>query len=544
MNKDIFKSVAIEIDNIIKEKMSRLIRNMNKSEDSKVISGKIKLGLLDEKMANEIVIGVVDVYKRLLKKSEDFNTQIMVFVNLYNYLQYESIEKYDRDIMVGISELFDNEDDKEYFLDLLEALDNPNKRSFLELQYKNKEIEISYVYLAVIYIQNMLDYRTKQEDKEYDNLAYCFSKIDKWLTLYILYGSGYTFFERNKDFTLKYYRICLPYVRVRELSELAPSFCYIAVVITDKLYDEMGIIVGKMGNFIYDLEKKNTKMRNLQEERHNIIRDFSHTYENMQAIGLKEIADILLENKDTKVQQCGRVILAEYGIKNSLRAEFNLLRLNFEDNKDDIIRLISKDVYKYEKEYTVNIEEIFEDTLRISLLRIIYSGNPRGDDIIAKKIYRRLKDKVGVMTNFVMSFENDVILKGQSSIKFLKERGILIYFTSDDEWNRLYFLKNGHAEVLIRSIFSELIINFMKYSDLNKEIEIKLKFNDGKFGVLQFNRVTELIVSESGFGIVSKGKILEKINGYKSCYLEKVNNVVDDNVFKVLFLDKRLFNRE
>ena len=164
MNKDIFKSVAIEIDNIIKEKMSRLIRNMNKSEDSKVISGKIQLGLLDEKMANEIVIGVVDVYKRLLKKSEDFNTQIMVFVNLYNYLKYESIEKYDRDIMVGISELFDNEDDKEYFLDLLEALDNPNKRSFLELQYKNKEIEISYVYLAVIYIQNMLDYRTKQED--------------------------------------------------------------------------------------------------------------------------------------------------------------------------------------------------------------------------------------------------------------------------------------------------------------------------------------------------------------------------------------------
>ena len=327
--------------------------------------------------------------------------------------------------------------------------------------------------------------------------------------------------------------------------EKAPSFCYIAVVITDKLYDEMGIIVGKMGNFIYDLEKKNTKMRNLQEERHNIIRDFSHTYENMQAIGLKEIADILLENKDTKVQQCGRVILAEYGIKNSLRAEFNLLRLNFEDNKDDIIRLISKDVYKYEKEYTVNIEEIFEDTLRISLLRIIYSGNPRGDDIIAKKIYRRLKDKVGVMTNFVMSLENDVILKGQSSIKFLKERGILIDFTSDDEWNRLYFLKNGHAEVLIRSIFSELIINFMKYSDLNKEIEIKLKFNDGKFGVLQFNRVAELIVSESGFGIVSKGEILEKINGYKSCYLEKVHNVVDDNVFKVLFLlDKRLFNRE
>ena len=299
-----------------------------------------------------------------------------------------------------------------------------------------------------------------------------------------------------------------------------------------------------MGELLYEMREKNDKLKKLQEQRHNIIRDFSHTYENMQASGLKEIADILLENTDKNVQRCGRVILAEYGIKNSMSTEFNLLRLNFEDRREDIAKLISKGVYAYEREDTIKIRDIFENAFKICMLRIIYSGNPKGDDITAKNIYRRIKKKVDLMKDFVEQFENNVILGRVSLVEFLNGYSIPIVFSSEKEWNNIYFIQNGYAEILIRSIFSELIINFMKYSDLNEEINIKLKFNEGKFGILQTNRVDEMIDTDSGVGLSSKGNVLEKINGYKSYYIEPVKNITNDNIFKVLFLlDKNLFNR-
>lgn len=443
-------------------------------------------------------------------------------------------------------------------------LNNPTKEAFLQLEYKKKEVEITYMYLAVIYMQKILDYRTDQKDKEYNNLAYCFSKIDMELKMLVLYGT-----EIISDKRLIYYDICLPYINVRELEDIEAEYsaninkniewepfldrfkhnekkimCYTSIAKTDKLYDEMGIIISRMGELLYEMREKNDKLKKLQEQRHNIIRDFSHTYENMQASGLKEIADILLENTDKNVQRCGRVILAEYGIKNSMSTEFNLLRLNFEDRREDIAKLISKGVYAYEREDTIKIRDIFENAFKICMLRIIYSGNPKGDDITAKNIYRRIKKKVDLMKDFVEQFENNVILGRVSLVEFLNGYSIPIVFSSEKEWNNIYFIKNGYAEILIRSIFSELIINFMKYSDLNEEINIKLKFNEGKFGILQTNRVDEMIDTDSGVGLSSKGNVLEKINGYKSYYIEPVKNITNDNIFKVLFLlDKNLFNR-
>mgnify|MGYP000869103006 CR=1 FL=1 len=451
---------------------------------------------------------------------------------------------------------------------LLDTLTNPTKEAFLELRYIKKDVEIAYVYLAVIYMQKILDYRTEQMEKEYNDLAYCFSKIDMELKMLVLYGTGMIYYKIFKDKTLCYYDICLPYINVRELKDIEAEYkaktnkdidwesflhsfknsekvlsCYIAISETDKIYDEMGVIISRMGNLIYEVERKNEELKKLHEERYNLIRDFSHTYENIQAVGLKEIANILLDNTDIDVQRCGRLILAEYGIKNSMNTEFNLLRLNFEDRQDDIAKFIIKGVYKDNKENTVKIEDIFENAFKICMLRIIYSGNPNGEDIIAKKIYKRIKKKLGFMRDFVKQFEKDIVLGKTSLVDFLNGYDIPVRFLADKEWDELHFLKNGYAEILIRSIFCELIINFMKYADLDKEIGINLKFTDEKFGILQKNMVSEIIETDSGVGISSKGDILKKLNGYESCYIRPVKNIIENNIFTVLFLlDKTLFN--
>ncbi len=576
MNQKIFENIALEMERVLEKEGQRLQSTIsgNTKEDrlKKIMYKHYPTKIESASEATNIAMILVKAYKEIARESNDFNTNMIAFASLYNYLKIQDIlDRINKEIILDISEIFADKEDIEYFFELVEALNNPTEKAFLQLQHKRTEMEIAYVCLAVIYMQQILDYRTEIEEKKYDDLAYCFSKLDGQLRKTILYGYSdidFLSFEIFKSKPMTHYKICLPYVHVCELSDLEEEYeassnrniewsdfisntsynkntlcCHQAVVMPGKLYDEMGVLISKMGNYVDELEEQNVALRKLQEERYSVIRDFSHTYENMQAIGLKEIANILLENKDEQVKQCGRVIMAEYGIKDSLKAEVNLLRLNFEDKQEDIIELIKKGVYKSEKDNCTNIEGIFEDALKICMLRVIYSGNPRGEDRVAKDIYKRIKHKVGSMKKFVENFESDIIVKGTSVRDFLSRYGVVIEFTSDEEWNALFFVKNRHAEVLIRSIFSELITNFFKYADLNEEITINLKMNDGMFGIAQSNSVSETIGTESGVGISSKGQILKKMNGYKSYYVKPVINMSEDNIFKVVFvIDKKLFN--
>lgn len=576
MNQKIFENIALEMESVLEKEAQRLqnLISGDRKEDrlTKFMYSYYPTKIESVSEATNVAKILVKGYKKIAKESNDFNTNMMAFASLYNFLKMEDIiDKINKSIILDISEILADKGEIEYFFELVEALNDPTEKAFLQLQHKRTEMEIAYVYLAVIYLQTILDYRTNQKEKNYEDLAYCFSKLDGKLRWTILYGYrdiDFLSFDIFKSKSLKHYSICLPYVHVRELSDLEGEYearsnkniawsdfisntsynkntlcCHQAIVETGKLYDEMGIIISKMGNYVDTLENQNVELRKLQEERHSVIRDFSHTYENMQAIGLKEIANILLENTDEQVKQCGRVILAEYGIKDSLKAEVSLLRLNFEDKQADIAELINKGVHKSEKDNCINIEGIFEDALKICMLRVIYSGNPRGEDRVAKDIYKRIKNKVGSMKEFVGKFENDIIVKGTSVREFLNKYGIAIDFDSDEEWNSLFFVKNRHAEVLIRSIFGEQITNFFKYADLNDKIKFNLKVNDGKFGIAQSNSVSEILETESGVGISSKGQILQKMNGYKSYFVKPVINMSENNIFKVVFvIDKKLFN--
>lgn len=575
MNQMFFENIALEMENVLAEEAQRLQR-MISGDTFEDRLDKVMLEYYPTKIENaveatKIARLLVDKYKGIVKDSNDFNTNMLAFTSLYNYLKLEDIfEKIDKSIILDVSEVLASEDEINYFFELVDVLDNPIEESILKLQNRRTDMDIVYVYLAVIYMQKILDWRTDQKEKEYEKLAYCFSKLDGRLRWNVLYGYSYIDFlsyEVLNSNRMDHYRICLPYVLVRaekdiegeyeannnenlswldflsKISHNKNTLCpYLAIVNNDKLYDEMGVIISKMGNLVDSLERQNTELKMLQEERHNIIRDFSHTYENMQAIGLKEIANILLENTDEQVKQCGRVILAEYGMKNSLKSEVNLLRLNFEDREADLIDLINKGVFKGIEDNCVNIEDVFEDALKICMLRVIYSGNPRGEDQAAKRIYKRIKNKVGMMKEFVETFEKEIIVKGISVRKFLSNYGIIVKFDCDEEWNSLYFAKNKYAEVLIRSIFGELITNFLKYADLNDIILFNLRMNDGKFGILQSNTVSEIIGTESGVGLSSKAQVLKKINGYDSFYVTPVTDVFENNVFKVLYvLDKKLF---
>lgn len=592
MNQEYFEYIAFEMDKTLEKEAEKILSTKKYTDvGEELLRDHYPVVVESDEEAVTIATRLIDVFKNIIKRNDDFNTNMLAFVSLYNYLKIKQIfGKIKLEIIESISDVLKRKWEKAFFSDLLMAMNSLEEDDFIKLKDINPSLEITYMYLAVIYMQKILDCRIRESKEDYDALICCISKISGELRYALFYEYRYKNFVDECTRT-GHYQVYLPqlddgelinlnlvysvyearnnknmdikdYLHFKQLFEsqsdesislenLMPDTCndvlclnnHYTVVNYGDFYDIIIKFLFKAGNYMGELEKKYSELKVLQDERYRLIRDFSHTYENMQAVGLKEIANILMDSDDYQIKQCGRVILAEYGMKDSLKAEVNLLRLNFENKRDDITQLIRKGVSYDENDSSINVNSIFEEALKICLLRVIYSGNPRGEDQIAKGMYKRIKARVGSMKGFVQNFENRVILNGIGVQFFLNDMGINIDFCSDDEWNKLFFEKNKHAEVLIRSIFAELITNSFKYANLNDTIFYSLKLSNGIYVLQQTNTFTELTVSESGVGLESKGEILKKINGYESCGVEKILNEYEGGRFTAFFLmDGKLFN--
>ena len=541
MNQEYFDYIARELDKELAREAERIVNSREYTDEMSERKDKFWMSFypceeVSEEEAIVITSSLVDVFKKIVEKNDDFNTNMLAFLSLYNFLKMKKIsEKVSSQIIKSIGEVFAEEWEKSYFSDLLIALDSLEEIDFERLIREYPPLEITYMCLTVAYMQKNFEYVAGEKKNE---MLYCISKISNELRMAVFTG----YLVKNPEIGgLKHYQVYLP--QLLETTFYRDSGILSAVVDSENLYEQLRRFIWIGGEHMRELEEKYNKIKVLQDERYRIVRDFSHTYENMQAMGLKEIANILMDSDDSQIKRCGRVILAEYGMKDSLKAEVSLLRLNFEDKQDDIARLIRNGITSEKSDSAINITDIFEEALKICLLRVIYSGSPRGEDLIAKGMYKRIKARVGSMKEFVQNFENEVIVNGISIKRFLKDAGINIEFCSDDEWNNLYFEKNKHAEVLIRSIFAELITNSFKYANLNDIICYSLKLKDDMYMIIQSNTYTEPVETESGVGLESKGEILKKINGHESYFIEKTFDELGSGKFTAIFLlNCKVFN--
>ena len=113
MNQDIFKNTAQEIDSIL-EKRNNVIINKSKDIDFKIMYKFFLYDINNRAEANDLVKHMVEAYKNIVRKSDDFNTNIIAFTNLYNYLQRINIvDKVDSNIINWVSEVFTKKDEQE-----------------------------------------------------------------------------------------------------------------------------------------------------------------------------------------------------------------------------------------------------------------------------------------------------------------------------------------------------------------------------------------------------------------------------------------------
>ena len=279
-----------------------------------------------------------------------------------------------------------------------------------------------------------------------------------------------------------------------------------------------------------ELKAKNDKKK--------IIKQFSHTYMNMRATSLYNIATELLKCEDIQYRNYGRKLLYEYTVKQNLTKDVEMLKLRFEDNVDDLYEIVTNSILS-ENEDGVKIGDLIDDSIIRCMVTLVHDGSNS-----AKRLREKFKNYDWIFIR--NSFENEILLRDNQNVKewFCKNMFKLSIEISE-KWNNVVFEKESYAALLFTDIISELIINIFKYADKTQNIEFKFGFIDDKYLTVETQNYIDDVrekVMENGYGLQSEAEILRILNELKE---EPLTIKTDKNVFEVQFkINIKLFSKE
>lgn len=553
MNQQIFENIALELECVLEDESNRLqklvVGDTKEARLNRFLFKYYPHGIEDVNEANNVAILLINTFKHATKRNYEFNTNMLAFTSLYYFMKLEGIlDKIDEKMIMEISEIFDKEEEKEFFFGLILALNEATEDSFLQLLNLNNEIEIVYVCLATIYIQQILDYRTERKDKKYDNLAYCFSKMDGILRKNVLYGYSYIDFVSFKVFEskpLEHYKICLPYVHVRELSDLEGEYevrenkdidwekfqsnasynkntlyCHQAIVQTGKLYDEMGIIISKMGNFVdkleqqnADLKKKNTELKKMREQRIKLVNHLAHSWGNeCYPEIVKKVADELLKVGNNSL--ANRLFKA-YNSENNLMGQIIFLQAAMDDNPETLKNIFTNSFYiSGDGTDEMKIGRLIEDTLEIMIFGLL---NDKQEKEKRKKCCEKISIKHSISelaADYAKRFEE--MNQEESFVNWFCNNIFPLNISIDDTWQSVNMGQTEYGKIVLKNIFTELITNVLIHG--KEWCEISLKSSVDRM-YIEVRNTIESDVSYTRKGLSSLREIISRLN-YDTCVSE------------------------
>lgn len=246
------------------------------------------------------------------------------------------------------------------------------------------------------------------------------------------------------------------------------------------------------------------------KQKNAIVSEFSHTYSNMKATSLYEMAQTLLNNDNVEYKNMGRRLLLEYGIKQSLTKDVYMLKLKFEQQAEKLQRLLKDSKADFTEEHDT-IFNIMNAALVLCLLRVFYDSGDQG----AKLIRTQLKKHCASLNALRDYFEQQVIFAGNDCLALLQDKGFIFAVQCSEAWQSICLQKESYAAIFLRSIFAELFINLLKYADTTKPIKINLSVNPQMTEYLRLeviNAVKQDVESLSGVGLIAKNEMLKLIN--------------------------------
>lgn len=313
------------------------------------------------------------------------------------------------------------------------------------------------------------------------------------------------------------------------------SICY-----PNKIHnDKEDIITSTLATAI-ELEEAKKRELKAKEDRHTIVRQFSHTYMNMRATSLYNIAMELLKNPDKRYRNYGRKLLYEYSVKQNLTKDIEMLKLRFEDNEEELYRIISDSILSI-NDSGVGIDELLNEAIVRCIVTLVHDGSTS-----AKKLRERF---VGFdLISIRNAFENEILLSDDVNVQeWFCNNLFSINVKIDESWKKVVFERDSYAALLFINILSELLTNIFRYADFSKEVRFEFRQDNdsvmivsSKNYVLDNNKFSE----ESGFGLKAEADIFNVLNKHD---YDDINPIIiknENGKFEVEFqVSKKLFEK-
>ena len=258
------------------------------------------------------------------------------------------------------------------------------------------------------------------------------------------------------------------------------------------------------------LEENNRELRQAQNDRAEIIQEFSHTYKNMRATQLYNVAKALLKMEDKELKKYGRTILLEYGIKQELTKAVEMLLLKFDDKSEELLKRIRKSIPSENSGY--NIKNILDESIKRCLITLLHDGSDNG------KRFRKAfvqSEKDFDLISLRNDFENDILFQeNKNVISWFSENIFPVETEFSEEWLNLSFEKENYAAIILIDILSELTANIFKYSDKTKSCRFIFNSNAKMLCITAENSIDPIMSNLHGTqkGLFSMEKTIDMLN--------------------------------
>ena len=291
----------------------------------------------------------------------------------------------------------------------------------------------------------------------------------------------------------------------------------------------------------FDLENAKESELKAKEDKHMVIRQFSHTYMNMRATSLYNIAMELLKNPDKKYRNYGRKILYEYSVKQNLTKDVEMLKLRFEDNDAELFNLIKNSIV-FDEDEGVHINHLVDEAIVRCMITLVHDASPD-----ARKLREKFNDVDWISIR--NSFENEILLSENCQIlKWFNMNMFTLNVQIAENWKSIVFERDSYAALLLTNILSEILTNIFRYADTDRDVDISFgRKNEGIYTISarNYKRSSKSYVSDSGYGLQAEAKIFETLNKFSGSENSAICIQNEDNQFSVTFqISDKIFTRE
>lgn len=249
----------------------------------------------------------------------------------------------------------------------------------------------------------------------------------------------------------------------------------------------------------------------------SILRDFAHTYGNMKATRLHEIADALFyaskKYEDPELLKLARLTILEAKKKQDLTTGIQLMHLKCREDVVSLTEKLQSSIANPNNDMssTQDTSDLLDYALHLCAYRILYDASDKKAQIAQRNLANTIgKDKLMSLRE---SFEESVIMDAQPCLQWFQSVPIPFIVLVSNGWEQLKLTKDSFGSVFLVDLFAELYFNSFKYADLEKPITFCLATEGDYLTVSIINSIAPSAANYvSGSGLESRNETLAILN--------------------------------